>query len=82
LEIHDQNVRSQSLTALVQKWLVLPVPESLSLWRETIQSLSNQPRPDFLVDLAKLTPVINDLGGVVAVKETLQAVKDVATWWN
>ena len=80
--INDKNLRVQALAAAVQNWLLIPKPQSLSLWKETILDLSNQSRPDLLSDLQPLAPLIYDLGGIGAIKETLQAIRDVVRWWN
>ena len=82
LKVQDRNIRVQAWSALVQRWLLLPVPQSMSLWKKTIQDLSYQPRSDLLLDLKSLVPVINDLGGINEINEVLEAIKDVARWWK
>jgi len=52
-----------------------------SLWRETQPLLTRRARKDLLADLCHLGPMINELGGEVAVAEILRAVQDVGHWW-
>ncbi len=78
----EKSLRSQAFTALVSQWLLLPVSQSLSLWKGLIQVLSHRSRPDLLLDLQSLAPVISDLGGISAINSILKSVKDIARWWN
>lgn len=81
-DLQAKEYRSRALTAAVKRWLQLPVSHSLRFWKQATLSLSNRPRPDFLSDLQALTPILSDLGGVSAIQETLQAIKDVTRWWK
>jgi hypothetical protein len=81
-KFQEKSFRAQAFTALVSTWLLLPVSQSLSLWRSLIQVLSHRSRPDLLLDLKSLAPVISDLGGISAINSILKSVKDVARWWN
>jgi hypothetical protein len=82
INIDDKQLRAQALAALVSNWLLLPVPQSLSLWRECIQISSRRHRPDLLSDLSSLSPVISDLGGITAIKDILKTIKVVTKWWS
>ena len=81
-KFQEKSLRAQAFAALVSKWLLLPVSQSFSFWKRLIHLLSRRSRPDLLLDLRSLAPVISDLGGISAINNILKSVKDVNRWWN
>ena len=53
----------------------------LSPWDLTIYDLSNKGRNNLLSDLSFSAPLIARLGGDDALRETIEAIKDVGRWW-
>jgi hypothetical protein len=81
-QLQGKSFRAQAFAALIPNWLLLPVSQSLGLWKELILVLSRRSRPDLLLDLKSLAPVISDLGGISAINTTIKSIRDVAKWWN
>jgi hypothetical protein len=47
----------------------------------TLDALAQHPRDELLANLAALVPMIEHLGGQVAIEEFFYALRDVTTWW-
>ncbi len=73
--------RTRLLAALAPHLAEMASQELYSLWSETLSMTARRARPDMLVDLQALVPVIQTLGGSKALVETFQAVQDVGRWW-
>lgn len=70
------------LTVIEPHLLQLPPNLLYPLWQQTIRQLSRWTRPDLLVALVRLAPVLAALGGEKAVDETAEAILDLGTvWW-
>ena len=52
------------------------------LWSEILRDLTPLGREDALVYVQDLYPLVNTLGGAEAVAEVVQAIRDVARWWD
>ena len=67
--------------------LVGPLLEALpqfmlrDLWRESRPILAARSRPDLMIDIGNLAPLLPILGGANAVREALTAIEDVNRWW-
>ncbi len=46
------------------------------------RGLATLTRPKFLQNLPQLAPIIIQLGGIEALRETWKAVQDVSKWWK
>ncbi|NEO77788.1 hypothetical protein [Moorena sp. SIO4G3] len=51
-------------------------------WQQLLNCLARLTRPQFLNHLPQLAPLIIELGGVEALRETVVAVEDVRRWWK
>ncbi|NEO69075.1 NB-ARC domain-containing protein [Moorena sp. SIO3H5] len=51
-------------------------------WQQLLNCLASLTRPQFLKHLPQLAPLIIELGGVEALRETVAAVEDVSRWWR
>ncbi|MDF5730358.1 MAG: NACHT domain-containing protein [Rhizonema sp. PD38] len=58
------------------------VPDSYSLWKTALHSLSQSPRPDFLQDLAALVPFFSALVEQPVTDSVARSITDVARWWS
>jgi len=77
--IQDEDARFRTLEALVPALLGLPSEILYSMWSANLRGTG--PRPQTLMDLAALLPVVVQLGGAEAITELARAVHDVARWW-
>ena len=73
--------RAKMLAHLVEQTLHIDLSELYMIWRVTILALSQRKRPSLFSDIKTLMPMIYKLGGETAVRDTLQAVQAVSTWW-
>ena len=69
------------LTHLASRLVNFPPDHLYPLWAETLPILARRTRPELLIDLGDLAPVIHALGGQEAVGETFRAIRDVGRWW-
>jgi hypothetical protein len=59
----------------------LPAEPLLSAYRRILDRLGDRIRLQALPGLYNISPIIDSLGGRLAVRETLDAVIDVSRWW-
>jgi hypothetical protein len=79
--IQSERERAKALIALAPKLSKMQTGELFPLWQNTLHSLSNQTRQDFLHDIPALATVICALGDPAAVAEVATAIQDVGRWW-
>ncbi|AOX04457.1 hypothetical protein BJP34_21915 [Moorena producens PAL-8-15-08-1] len=51
-------------------------------WQQLLNCLARLTRPQFVYHLPQLAPLIIELGGIEALRETVAAVEDVRRWWR
>ena len=81
LEIRDESLREQTLSAIATRLTTFPRAKLYALWREVIHVLARRPRQEVLVDLSALAPVLFTLGGKDAIVKAGWAIVDVGRWW-
>ncbi len=54
----------------------------LSLWENTLHALGTLTRPNFLETIPNLAPLILHCGGLVALREVYQGIREVSRWWK
>ena len=81
-EIQDDWRRAKALTSLADKLSLIQKNQLFSHWRDTLHILSVRTRPNLLIDIEALTPVMFTLGGQQAVKDTVYAIQYVSRWWH
>ena len=79
--ISDESSRAHALQSLVEKLLTFSSVD-FSLWQQTLHISASLIRLRCLYSLPLVAPLILKLGGVEAIKETIQAVEDVSRWWE
>ncbi|MEQ8999137.1 MAG: NB-ARC domain-containing protein [Coleofasciculus sp. B1-GNL1-01] len=78
--IQDELSRARALSELTPYLKLFSV--NVSLWQEILHILAHLPRHNFLENLVSLSPILVELGGSEALKETAQAIQDVGRWWS
>ena len=53
-----------------------------SLWPDTLHALGVLPRSSFLLAVPGLVPLILNFGGVEALREVYQGIREVSRWWR
>jgi hypothetical protein len=79
--IEDEHWRTKALSELAAHLVALPPAFLYPLWCNTLPILAARRRKDVLSDLPAVAPVIQALGGLEAIAETLRAIQDVGRWW-
>ncbi|MCZ8240511.1 MAG: NB-ARC domain-containing protein [Microcystis sp. LE19-131.1A] len=79
-EIGDESDRAKALQALTK--VLTPANVDLSFWEKTFYALGTLTRPHFLETIPNLVPLILHFGGVVALREVHQAIREVSRWWK
>ena len=72
--------RAGALLALTK--VLTPNHVDLSFWENTLHALGTLTRPSFLETIPNLVPLILHFGGVVALREVHQGIRDVSRWWK
>ena len=54
----------------------------LSFWQDVLQALGTLTRRKFLETIPNLVPLILHFGGVVALREVYQGIREVSRWWR
>jgi len=80
-EITSIEWRVKALARLVDDISTHKLHKVHTLWHECLHLLASRTRGELLASICKLAPVINVLGGTVAVQRTLQAIQDIVRWW-
>ena len=62
--------------------MLTPANIDLSFREKTFQALGTLTRPKFLETIPNLVPLILHFGGVVALREVYQSIRDVSRWWR
>ena len=78
--IGSESDRAEALKALTAT--LTPANVDLSFWENTLQALGTLTRPHFLETIPNLVPLILHFGGVVALREVHQAIREVSRWWK
>ena len=75
-----EDFRAHPLHRLIEN--LTPSSVDFPDWQQLLNSLASLTRPHFLNALPQLAPLIMELGGVEALRETVAAVNDVSRWWR
>ncbi len=75
------DVRSRVIEELVERLLTTPREQMLAAWNALLPGLKVRQRTDLLVDLAHLMPLAATLGQAAGLAETVQALRDVGSWF-
>jgi hypothetical protein len=78
--IGSESDRAEALKALTAT--LTPANVDLSFWENTLQALGTLTRPHFLETIPNLVPLILHCGGLVALREVHQAIREVSRWWK
>ncbi len=78
--IGSEYPRAEALKALTAT--LTPANVDLSFWENALQALGTLTRPKFLETIPNLVPLILHFGGVVALREVHQAIREVSRWWR
>jgi hypothetical protein len=78
--IGDEEKRAEALQALTK--LLTPANVDQSLWEKTLHALGTLTRPSFLETIPNLVPLILHFGGVEALREVYQGIREVSRWWR
>ncbi|MDJ0669740.1 MAG: hypothetical protein DWQ53_08090 [Microcystis flos-aquae DF17] len=62
--------------------MLTPNHVDLSFWENTLQALGSLTRPSSLETIPNLVPLILHFGGLVALGEVYQGIRDVSRWWR
>ena len=57
-------------------WKDLPPSQAYALWNEALRECAAQRQEYFLMTLSELMPVIYALGGIAAILETMNSIRD------
>jgi hypothetical protein len=79
-EIGNESHRAEALQALTKLLTLANV--DLSLWEKTLHVLGTLTRHHFLETIPNLVPLILHCGGLVALREVHQAIREVSRWWK
>jgi len=79
-EIGNESHRAEALQALTKLLTLANVDQSL--WEKTLHALGTLTRPSFLDTIPNLVPLILHFGGLVALREVYQAIREVSRWWK
>jgi hypothetical protein len=78
--IGDENGRAIALEDLIPHFK--PASVDIPFWQSILHALASLNRPYFLEKLPNLAPLIIHFGGVEALRETVDAMRDVSRWWK
>ena len=78
--IGDESNRAKALQALTK--VLTPANVNRALWENTLHALGTLTRPSFLDTIPNLVPLILHCGGLVALREVHQAIREVSRWWK
>ncbi|REJ41638.1 MAG: hypothetical protein DWQ54_11910 [Microcystis flos-aquae TF09] len=62
--------------------MLIPANVDLSFWEKTLHALGSLTRPSSLETIPNLVPLILHFGGLVALGEVYQGIRDVSRWWR
>ena len=78
--IGDEYDRPSVLQELTK--VLTPTNVDRSLWEKKLHTLGILTRPSFLETIPNLVPLILHFGGVVALREAHQGIREVSRWWR
>jgi hypothetical protein len=78
--IGNESSRAWALQALTE--VLTPNHVDLSLWEKILHALGSLTRPSFLETIPNLAPLIIHFGGVAALREVYQGIREVSRWWR
>lgn len=73
--------RARTLRELAPRLIELERHALYETWERALPRLALNTRAEFLADLGALAPVLAHLGGVQAIAEVSEAVRDAGRWW-
>ncbi|MEA5533308.1 NB-ARC domain-containing protein [Crocosphaera sp. XPORK-15E] len=76
----SENQRAETLQALTAR--LTPANVDLSFWQDVLPALGSLTRPHFLETIPNLVPLILHFGGVEALREVHQGIREVSRWWR
>jgi NTP pyrophosphatase (non-canonical NTP hydrolase) len=79
--IGNEDFRAKELQSPLTKVLT-PDNVDQSFWEKKLHALETLTRPHFLETIPNLVPLILHFGGVVALREVHQAIREVSRWWK
>lgn len=77
----NEEFRAEAFKDFSIKASILPQSVLSMIWQMILLHLGQCTRPQALIDIAALMPVIYRLGGKKAVRDTFLAVQTVSIWW-
>ncbi|MFN9734841.1 MAG: hypothetical protein ACK544_13105, partial [Microcystis sp.] len=79
-EIGNESSRARALQALTK--VLTPANVDQSFWEKTLHVLGTLTRHHFLETIPNLVPLILHCGGLVALREVYQGIREVSRWWK
>ena len=73
--------RAQAWSGLLEEWRRLDPAAAQWVWSQGLHALAQRSRPDLLLDLAFLAPILGHLGGAQAVAGVMRQVEEVRRVW-
>ena len=78
--IESKSYRVEALQVLTAR--LTPANVDLPFWQDVLHALGTLTRPSFLKTIPNLVPLILHFGGVVALREVYQGIREVSRWWK
>jgi hypothetical protein len=78
--IGNEYHRAEALQALTK--VLTPANVDLSFWENALHALGTLTRHHFLETIPNLVPLILHFGGLVALREVHQGIREVSRWWR
>ena len=75
-----ESFRAKALQELTK--VLKPNHVDESLWKKNLHALGTLTRSHFLETIPNLVPLILHFGGVVALREVHQGIREVSRWWK
>ena len=75
-----ESKRAEVLQPLTK--VLTPANVNRALWENTLHALGTLTRPSFLKTVPNLAPLILHCGGLVALREVYQGIREVSRWWK
>lgn len=73
--------RAVAWTDLIEQWQRLSPSDAQIVWQRGLRALASRPRPDLLLDIAFLAPLLNHNGATDDVVDSIQALMEASSIW-